>query len=398
MPPFEGWDEYQHVAYVVHVSETGRRATLGETEVPRPPCCRRCCRLAAAPVRPGADGPPPRRGGICGVLVPSPIEGDSRRECPGPPQGDRTHQSHQALPGAAFVVVLPPGSPVVRVDGRRARPAELGRGTEANKPAVHGGRGMGRTGGGRRSGAIVAGCGVGRPGDRGAPRVLDDRHARLQRCPGHLPGHGRRGRRWGWRPRRWTWQCTDLGSGDGFGDPDQGDAVEPGPLPGGLLAHRRDSRPGSGRSCAGLRAGDGTGPGTHGRAGGRVQPRGLRRPDADARGRAQPAPGAEPGRPVSHRRDLLVDQGGETALAEPDVRRGRLELRRVGVDRAARPTSTPPWPGCWAGGGGWSDARIGDLAVAWAGGSGFAGASSTGRLLRSTRSGHRSRVCCSASA
>ena len=35
MPPFEGWDEYQHVAYVVHVRENGRRATLGETEVPR---------------------------------------------------------------------------------------------------------------------------------------------------------------------------------------------------------------------------------------------------------------------------------------------------------------------------------------------------------------------------
>ena len=34
MPPFEGWDEYQHVGYVVHVLETGRRATLGETLVP----------------------------------------------------------------------------------------------------------------------------------------------------------------------------------------------------------------------------------------------------------------------------------------------------------------------------------------------------------------------------
>ncbi len=168
--------------------------------------------VPAAPVRPGADGPPPRRGGICGVLVPSPIEGDSRRECPGPPRGDRTRQSHQALPGAAFVVVLPPGSPVVRVDGRRARPAELGRGTEANKPAVHGGRGMGRAGGGRRSGAIAAGCGVGRPGDRGAPRVLDDRHARLQRCPGHLPGHGRRGRRWGWTHADGPGNAPDLGS------------------------------------------------------------------------------------------------------------------------------------------------------------------------------------------
>ena len=34
MPPFEGWDEYQHVGYVVHVGETGRRAVLNETVVP----------------------------------------------------------------------------------------------------------------------------------------------------------------------------------------------------------------------------------------------------------------------------------------------------------------------------------------------------------------------------
>ncbi len=35
MPPFEGWDEYQHVGHVVHVLETGRRATLGVTDVPQ---------------------------------------------------------------------------------------------------------------------------------------------------------------------------------------------------------------------------------------------------------------------------------------------------------------------------------------------------------------------------
>ncbi len=34
LPPFEGWDEYQHVGYVVHVGETGRRAVLNETIVP----------------------------------------------------------------------------------------------------------------------------------------------------------------------------------------------------------------------------------------------------------------------------------------------------------------------------------------------------------------------------
>jgi len=34
LPPFEGWDEYQHVGYVQHVGETGRSAVLGETKVP----------------------------------------------------------------------------------------------------------------------------------------------------------------------------------------------------------------------------------------------------------------------------------------------------------------------------------------------------------------------------
>jgi hypothetical protein len=36
LPPFEGWDEYQHVGYVEHVVETGRAAVLGEANVPRP--------------------------------------------------------------------------------------------------------------------------------------------------------------------------------------------------------------------------------------------------------------------------------------------------------------------------------------------------------------------------
>jgi hypothetical protein len=34
LPPFEGWDEYQHVAYVVHLVETGRDPIPGETHVP----------------------------------------------------------------------------------------------------------------------------------------------------------------------------------------------------------------------------------------------------------------------------------------------------------------------------------------------------------------------------
>lgn len=34
LPPFEGWDEYQHVGYVQHVAETGKAAVLGETNVP----------------------------------------------------------------------------------------------------------------------------------------------------------------------------------------------------------------------------------------------------------------------------------------------------------------------------------------------------------------------------
>jgi 4-amino-4-deoxy-L-arabinose transferase-like glycosyltransferase len=35
LPLFEGWDEYEHVGYVVHVAETGRPAEPGRTDVPR---------------------------------------------------------------------------------------------------------------------------------------------------------------------------------------------------------------------------------------------------------------------------------------------------------------------------------------------------------------------------
>ncbi|WP_165249755.1 glycosyltransferase family 39 protein [Paludisphaera soli] len=34
LPPFEGWDEYQHVAYVQHLHEGGRTPVVGETRVP----------------------------------------------------------------------------------------------------------------------------------------------------------------------------------------------------------------------------------------------------------------------------------------------------------------------------------------------------------------------------
>ncbi|AMV39991.1 DUF2142 domain-containing protein [Planctomyces sp. SH-PL62] len=34
LPPFEGWDEYQHVAYVEHLRDGGRTPVVGETRVP----------------------------------------------------------------------------------------------------------------------------------------------------------------------------------------------------------------------------------------------------------------------------------------------------------------------------------------------------------------------------
>ncbi|WP_165073532.1 hypothetical protein [Paludisphaera rhizosphaerae] len=33
-PPFEGWDEYQHVAYIGYIHDTGQRAILNQTQVP----------------------------------------------------------------------------------------------------------------------------------------------------------------------------------------------------------------------------------------------------------------------------------------------------------------------------------------------------------------------------
>jgi hypothetical protein len=34
MPPFEGWDEYQHVGYMVYLAQTGHAPILGQTDVP----------------------------------------------------------------------------------------------------------------------------------------------------------------------------------------------------------------------------------------------------------------------------------------------------------------------------------------------------------------------------
>ena len=33
LPPFEGWDEYQHVGYIVYWNETGSRPWLGQADV-----------------------------------------------------------------------------------------------------------------------------------------------------------------------------------------------------------------------------------------------------------------------------------------------------------------------------------------------------------------------------
>ena len=34
LPPFEAWDEYQHVGYIAYLTETGRRPILGQADVP----------------------------------------------------------------------------------------------------------------------------------------------------------------------------------------------------------------------------------------------------------------------------------------------------------------------------------------------------------------------------
>ena len=34
IPPFEGWDEYQHLGHVMHYTETAEPAVLGATQVP----------------------------------------------------------------------------------------------------------------------------------------------------------------------------------------------------------------------------------------------------------------------------------------------------------------------------------------------------------------------------
>ncbi len=34
LPPFEGWDEYQHVGYIIYLNETGDRPCFGQADVP----------------------------------------------------------------------------------------------------------------------------------------------------------------------------------------------------------------------------------------------------------------------------------------------------------------------------------------------------------------------------
>ena len=109
MPPFEGWDEYQHVAYVVHLLETGRPAVLGQTEVHIPYGGDDPGFSTAGKCRTGARSSA-RCTGLSGILV-----AELRNPATPPPRDpDSTVIRTRLYQAAAFAVVLRAGGAAFR--------------------------------------------------------------------------------------------------------------------------------------------------------------------------------------------------------------------------------------------------------------------------------------------
>ena len=145
IPPVEGWDEYQHVAYVTHILEVGRPAAYGDDQVPDSLLAAMIPAFPQLPACPGTARFAAGCRGLCDLLV-------AARRRPRPAaalQSGRGPDPAAALPGAAFVVVLRPGCPAVRGAGGCARFAEFRRGPAAGECAAGRGVGLGRAGGNR---------------------------------------------------------------------------------------------------------------------------------------------------------------------------------------------------------------------------------------------------------
>ena len=97
MPPFEGWDEYQHVGYVEHVRQTGQAAVIGETMVP------------PAVLEAAVQFPQPRHA-VDDQLKPHGAVGYSTYWAD--PSLGASRRNEPALPGSTFPVLLPARGPV----------------------------------------------------------------------------------------------------------------------------------------------------------------------------------------------------------------------------------------------------------------------------------------------
>ena len=351
MPPFEGWDEYQHVGYVVHVLETGRRATLGETLVP----ASLRAEMAAFP-QPRSSlaqmGPHPAEMGYADYwarrgsgLVRSPgrVDPPASTEAASPIKFYQAQHSwwyyrtvaplFAAAGGVsdlrdsmavlhlvnllltAGAVWIATGVIAHRVRSRRTaawiglviavHPIFLTNGVRVSSDAP---------------GVFLATLTV------AVALALDGRLSIRRSGAMGLIAAAR--------------------------DPGQGDELEPGPVPGGMLAVRRDPGRGFEAPCGGLGAGPVPGPGGGRRAGSRAQHGGLRGADPDAGGGAQPSERAGLLDLLRTRGVGLVAQGGTGSLAPRRVPHRRLELRGQGRAQGATPTTGPRRPGCWAGPGG----------------------------------------------
>ena len=191
MPPFEGWDEYQHVGYVVHVGETGRRAVLNETVVP------------PALVTAAVQFPQPKSAleqiGRLGAVDYATFW--ARRDPPVRKEGDVALYQAQHAP---FYYRM--AAPLFRALGGVADLRTLGRRPAAGEPPAHRGGGRGRARGGRPGRPAPSRRGPDRARHRLAAAAVDQRGAGRERCARRAAG-GRRGlvgpaARWTPAPRR----------------------------------------------------------------------------------------------------------------------------------------------------------------------------------------------------
>ena len=137
MPPFEAWDEYQHVGYLAYLAETGERPVLGHANVP----VGLLGRLSAFPHSQSALRQLSGWGVVDYAAYWSRVSRGER-----PASASVTHCTSLPLPGSTWAALLPPGLAFVQQARRRQRPEIDDRRIATGQSAAHGGVGLDRAG------------------------------------------------------------------------------------------------------------------------------------------------------------------------------------------------------------------------------------------------------------